>query len=117
LGENGIIQAADQHACAECTQEYKHNADIISNNQNPAAVVGIDEHTTIPELVGPEIQLALAEEAQSANQSSATANNDHMEVDENLLKSFVQLVVVDGLVFGPPVSKYIVDIQLWLNYL
>ena len=29
LGENGIIRAADQHACAEYTQEYKKTSDVI----------------------------------------------------------------------------------------
>jgi hypothetical protein len=30
LGENGIIQAADKHACSECTQVYKKTWLIIS---------------------------------------------------------------------------------------
>ena len=32
LGENGIICAADKHACSECTQEYKRTADIITGD-------------------------------------------------------------------------------------
>ena len=43
LGENGIICAADEHACKECTQPYKKTADIITGD-NPAALVGVDEN-------------------------------------------------------------------------
>jgi len=40
LGEQGIIRAADQHACSECTQPYKKTSDAVMND--PAAVVGVD---------------------------------------------------------------------------
>ena len=42
LGEKGIIRAAEQHACDECTQNYKRNADVISSN-DPTAVLGMEE--------------------------------------------------------------------------
>jgi len=32
LGENGIIRAADMHACSECTHTYKRTADIITGD-------------------------------------------------------------------------------------
>ena len=40
LGKNGIIRAADQHACDECTQEYKQTSDVVFDD--PAVVVGMD---------------------------------------------------------------------------
>lgn len=40
LGENGIIRAADEHACDECSQKHKHSSDAIFDD--PAAVVGVD---------------------------------------------------------------------------
>ena len=43
LGENGIIRAADKHACSECTQAYKRTADIITGD-DPTAVAGNDEN-------------------------------------------------------------------------
>jgi hypothetical protein len=43
LGENGVIRAADQHSCTQCTQKYKATSDII-NGADPAAVVGVDEN-------------------------------------------------------------------------
>ena len=42
LGEQGIIRAADQHVCSECTEPYKKTSDAVLNN--PAAVVGVDEN-------------------------------------------------------------------------
>ena len=32
LGDNGVIQAAQGHACSECTQVYKRTADTISDS-------------------------------------------------------------------------------------
>ena len=49
LGENGIIHAANQHTCQECTQPYKRTADMITGD-DPAALVGIDENHDVPAL-------------------------------------------------------------------
>ena len=60
LGENGIIRAADQHACADCTQEYKKTSDVVFDD--PAAVVGIDiTDDNIPEMASnhEEVQVDL----------------------------------------------------------
>ena len=38
LGEDGIIHAAKDHKCAECTQPYKHTADTLSGIDSAAAV-------------------------------------------------------------------------------
>ena len=47
LGENGIITAADQHACKECTQPYKHTADVLpevdQSSQNSDDNMDIDQ--------------------------------------------------------------------------
>jgi hypothetical protein len=43
LGENGLIHAADQHKCQECTQPYRKTADIITED-DPAALVGMDKN-------------------------------------------------------------------------
>jgi len=82
LGENGIIHAAKNHTCAECTQPYKHTADIIPGIDS-TAVVDVDEVTN-------EISADnLADEA--------------MDVDY----APVKMVVVDGIVMGPAVSAII----------
>ena len=46
LGENGIIWAADQHACSECSQPYKKTSDAVSND--PTSVIGVNENQNIP---------------------------------------------------------------------
>ena len=97
LGEQGIIRAADQHACSECTQPYKKTSDAIMND--PAAVIGVDENRNVPQL---------AENADVPDQLhpiSPIINNsdDDMDVD---IKT-VTMVVVDGIVMGPTVSLLI----------
>jgi hypothetical protein len=106
LGEQGIIRAADRHACKECTQEYKHMADVISSNQDPAGVVGVDENAVVPALVGPYGQLAERDRQRGSQALPTTDDDNNMDVDnDNPLKAFVRLVVLDGLVFGPAVSS------------
>ena len=84
LGENGLIHAADQHTCGECTQPYKETADIMPG-VDPAgggAVLG---------------------------QSTANAMQGQASTDENMdidHVASVKMVVVDGIVMGPAVCDY-----------
>ena len=88
LGENGIIRPADQHACAECTQAYRHTSDIMPN-VDPAAVVGVDENRRVPGL----IEGADLTNPGLPNQPHAQISfNDDMDID-------------DGIVMGPTVCK------------
>ena len=100
LGENGIIRAADQHTCQECTQPYKRTADIITGD-DPAALVGMDENRDVPPLIGENADLA-AEAAEQAN-AMHVASVDDQEMDVDLDNSYVTMVVVDGIVISPPV--------------
>ena len=43
LGENGVIRAADQHACSECTHDYIETTSDNAPTTCSAAVVGVDE--------------------------------------------------------------------------
>ncbi|KAF8232604.1 hypothetical protein L208DRAFT_1271305, partial [Tricholoma matsutake] len=43
LGENGVIRAADQHACSECTHDYIATTADTTPTALSAAVVGVDE--------------------------------------------------------------------------
>ena len=96
LGENGIIRAADQHACDECTQEYKSVEDMLPN-ADPAGIVGVDENRAIPGLVEGVNQPLDQAEQNSANESD-------MDIDH----APVKMVVVDGIVMGPQVCLLIV---------
>jgi hypothetical protein len=101
LGENGIIQAADQHACNECTQPYKKTADIITGD-DPAALVGVDEQRAVPRLVGEGAELAAQAASHASNQPQRRPGiNLDMDVDMDVNHALVKMVVVDGLVVGP----------------
>jgi hypothetical protein len=52
LGEKGVIRSVDGHACSECTHDYKHQADRIPENNDPAGLIGIDENRQVPAFVG-----------------------------------------------------------------
>jgi len=72
LGENGMIQAADQGSCSECTHKDKGTPDIISDN-DPAALVGVDEDTPVPALVGGHnipSEYAILEQGQNATSNT-----------------------------------------------
>lgn len=102
LGEQGIIRAADQHACKECTQPYKRTSGAVLND--PAAVVGVDENQNVPPMAGDLAQPHPASPISMANSEDAIA----MDVD----KKFVTMVVLDGVVMGPTVNSvnYILSI-------
>jgi hypothetical protein len=95
LGDNGIIRAADQHTCQECTQPYRQTADIITGD-DPAALVGIDENQNVPALVGDNANLA-AEAAEQARQNAMhTASDTDQEMDDPN-ESYTTMAVVDGI--------------------
>lgn len=89
LGGNGMIQAADQHSCSECTHKYKSTSDIIPNNNDPAALVGVDENTSVPTHV--------------TNPEDAIPEQDQDDGNMNIDYAPVKLVVVDGICMGPTV--------------
>ena len=98
LGENGIIQAADQHACDECTQPYRSAVDTLPNI-DPAEIVGVDQNGTIPGLIGAVNEPV----AQGSNQAKHHLTNEgDMVVDH----APVKMVVLDGIVMGPQHCAY-----------
>jgi hypothetical protein len=101
LGENGIIWAADKHACSEYTHAYKRTADIITGD-DPAAVAGNDENRVVPPLVGEDAELAINDAAHARENTwdqAATIADQDMDVDH----APVKMVILDGLVTGPVV--------------
>ena len=69
-------------------------------NVGPAAVVGVDENRRVPELV----EGADVTNPELPNQPQAqTSINGDMDIDD----ASVNMVVVDGIVMGPTVCKYI----------
>jgi hypothetical protein len=95
LGGNGVIAAAGNHSCSECTQEYKQCVDIIS----VAAAESVDESMNderveeleeLEELEGPTNRIA----------------------DD---RSIVTMAVLDGIVMGPSVSLMVLCFKLFSN--
>src|SRR6266511_1779429 len=48
LGENGGIRLSNGHTCLECTQDYKATANYVPQNNDPAALLGVDENRIVP---------------------------------------------------------------------
>ena len=93
MGENGIIQAADRHACDECTQPFKNSVDTFPN-VDPAGVVGVDQNGTISEPIG------------AVNEPVAQGSNQAEDTDMDIDHAPVKMVVLDGIVMGPQHCAY-----------
>ena len=95
LGENGVIRSAENHFCSECTHDYKETADRITGD-DPAAVIGVDENRNVPVLTG--------DDAESAMELDDEDDDDAMSLS-SAEKAPVKMVVLDGIVMGPPVCE------------
>ena len=100
LGEQGIIRAADQHACSECTQPYRKTSNAVMDD--PAAVVGVDENQDVP---------PLAENNRVSPQPhpASPISQDHLDDAMDIDKRNVTMVVLDGVVMGPTVNHFYDD--------
>jgi len=102
LGDRGIIRAADNHHCSECTQTYKSQADSFSLF-DPAATVGMDENALVP---GLEVDMENIEETPNSPEiHSPVAIQSDTNAD-------IRMVVVDGIVVGPNVCSFIFAIDI-----
>ena len=97
LGENGVIRAADQHACSECTHDYIETDSNDTPTAGSAAVVGVDDN------VEQTSQQATDSDSSHSDSTSVSTSEDGMDVD----KALVKMVVVDGSCFGPKHCAYI----------
>jgi hypothetical protein len=102
LGENGLIRSADQHACSECTHQFKQVADMITGD-DPAAIVGVDEDRVVPVLVGENAGLAAQDAAQAREHANQMRDEEPEVMDVDAAP--VKLVVMDGIVMGHTVGS------------
>ena len=51
LGNAGMIEPGKAHSCSQCSQPYKAVAEFMVN-EDPAAVIGVDENSAVPVLEG-----------------------------------------------------------------
>jgi len=93
LGDKGIIRAADQHHCSECTQKYKAQTDQLSL-YDAAATVGMDENGLVPRL-----EVEVEDSQDSLNSQPIHPSNTMQMITDN--NADVRMVVLDGLVVGP----------------
>jgi hypothetical protein len=84
LGQNGVIQPAEDHACAECSQPYRARSDFILNPNDHSAVLGVDND--------------VAREVAQTSFNNPTSESA-MDVDVQN----VTMKVLDGIVVGTKV--------------
>jgi hypothetical protein len=80
------------------THPYKSTADRIVNN-DPAALLGVDENCVVPALEGEDVDLAVQEARLNVCNGKNVANRN----DD---KAAVKSVVMDGQVMGPHHCAY-----------
>jgi hypothetical protein len=106
LGNTGIIEPAKVHSCSQCSQPFKPTADFMIN-EDPAAVIGLDENSAVPALEGEDAALSAHQtvvERQAARARANDINNsatNEMDVDYDNCT----MIVLDGIVFGPKVRS------------
>ncbi len=120
LGARGIIQSANDHECSECTHSYKATADTIEREdvrQDPAALLGVDEHRDVPVLTGENANHAAQDTALARATSIATQEPEDVEMHNSDSSSDssedfapVKMVVLDGIVMGHTVCVIMIFI-------
>ena len=88
LGEKGGIRLSDGHACSECTQDYKATANYIPQNNDPAAILGVDNDAPVPAL-DDNVEILPNVPNPVANTGPTTTHSP------------VKMIVMDGIVMGP----------------
>jgi hypothetical protein len=106
LGNTGIIEPGKKHSCSECSQPFKHAADFMIN-EDPAAVLGVDENSVIPALEGEHAALSAHQTAVSRQAARARANdiNNSAQNEMDIDYDNCTMIVLDGIVFGPKVRN------------
>ena len=89
LGEDGIIRAAGQHACKECTHEYRASADVILSS-DISQMVGMDDDDNDDDY----------EEEQDDDDGESSVQSDESSDDTNTYNAPVKMIVMDGIVVG-----------------
>jgi CxC5 like cysteine cluster associated with KDZ transposases/CxC6 like cysteine cluster associated with KDZ transposases len=133
LGENGIIRSANNHACSECTHDYKSEADVIPETDDPAGMIGVDENHEVPAFAGENRDDPVAtiegntvystdsdDDPMDGNTSSGShisSDSDHQVESIEMANSKVQMVVMDGIVMGPKHCAYINCTNDLVNYI
>src|SRR5882757_381514 len=107
LGNTGIIEPGKSHSCSQCSQPYKAIADFMVN-EDPAAVIGVDENSAVPVLEGQYADLSARETAVERRAAHTRANDINNSVTDDMDVDYddCTMIVLDGIVFGPKVKMF-----------
>jgi CxC5 like cysteine cluster associated with KDZ transposases/CxC6 like cysteine cluster associated with KDZ transposases len=113
LGEGGKIRSAEGHSCPDCTHEYKAQADMLPEADDPAGLVGVDENHEVPHFEGQYEDANMEVDVIAEDENVAmdidipqggqyqTPGSTQQHTEQNQGQGYVQMVVLDGIVMGP----------------
>jgi CxC5 like cysteine cluster associated with KDZ transposases len=118
LGHAGIIEPGKAHSCSQCSQPHKAHADFMVN-EDPAAVVGVDENRAVPVLEGEYANLSAQETTAERRAACIRANNINNSATNDMDVNYdnCKMIVLDGIVFGPKVKLIIIVRSFLINLL
>jgi hypothetical protein len=110
LGGNGVITAAENHSCSECTQEYKQHVDIIPATAATAATAATiatiaTTATTATAATAAAAVSAVGELADEPMDDEPVEGLDVAVERKAANKPIVTMAVLDGIVMGPSVRS------------
>ena len=117
LGNEGVIEPGKEHSCSKCCQPYTDTADFMAN-EDPAAVIGADENSTVPVLTGEYANLSAQDTTRERQTVQLRANNLN-NADPNAMyvsddDADCSMIILDGVVMGPQVIKLIWSSRDWM---
>jgi hypothetical protein len=76
-------------------------------NEDPAAVIGVDENSAVPALEGEHAQLSAQQTVREQQAAHARANNINNSTTNDMDVDYdnCNMIVMDGIVFRPKVRK------------
>jgi CxC5 like cysteine cluster associated with KDZ transposases len=117
LGNEGVIEPGKEHSCSKCCQPYKDTADFMAN-EDPAAVIGADENSTVPVLTGEYANLSAQDTTRERQAAQLRANNlnnaDPNAMDVSDDDADCSMIILDGVVMGPQVIKLTWPSRDWM---
>ena len=77
-------------------------------NEDPAAVIGVDENIAVPVFEGQYACLSADDTAQERRAARIRANNINNSVADDMDVDYdnCTMIVMDGIVFGPKVKSF-----------
>ena len=77
-------------------------------NEDPAAVIEVDENSAVPVLEGQYARLSADDTAQEQQAARIRANNINNSVANDMDVDYdnCTMIVMDGIVFGPKVKSF-----------